>query len=184
MKLNFLENKKTIITSLIVATLALILVFFIYFYYGQKEIASNDTTSKNIYPPKTSDRTGTPGNSTNITGSALTPSPQVESTKVEKGGVLISSPIAGASIEPGKTIVSGTVNSSAGGDLYYMVKGASTGVLVDNKVQAIAPGSAGTAYRFTLSFDNLPKGSDSAVLEVYLMNGSDKIGYADVGVKV
>jgi hypothetical protein len=174
-------NRKKVI--IIVAAVSVIILTLLYLYFTNinKFITSNTTSQGSS--SNTGLRPGAQDTQSTKDGAAVN-APATNDTKIEKGGVVINEPAAGTAIQPGTTVISGKVTSSVGGDLYYMVKGASAGVLVDTKVQTIAPSSVNEPYSFTLSFDNFPKGSDQAVLEVYLMNGTERLGYADIGVKI
>jgi len=173
------KNKRITYTVAMVAFLAIVAAGL--YYVNAKNTFEKDKSSGTVPVSESGSRPGETSGSNTTTGGTSSSSTD---TKIEKGGVTIGEPKAGASVEPATTVVSGTVTTSVGGDLYYMVKGANSGVLVDTKVQSLPAGSVDAPYSFTLSFDNLPKGSDQAVLEVYLMNGTERLGYADVGVKI
>ncbi len=175
----FVKKHRVIViaSTIVILGAAILLIGF----YVNKNNAERANITGNM--PKADRRVSSDtqaGNSS--TGNDSTAS--TKATKIETGGITISSPIAGTTVEPGVTNITGTVTSTTGGDLYYMVKSTSSGVLVDAKVQTIAAGAEGLVYSFALNFDTLPKSNDSAVIEVYLMNGTTRLGYSDVGVRI
>jgi hypothetical protein len=173
----FKKNRLKIITIAVVLVAALLGTF--YYISTDKFMDEKKSTQDSINQTTTESQSNSDTSPDSATSDEV-----VTETKVEDGGVVITSPIPGAFIEPGVTEITGTVTSKEGGELHYMVKGANSGVLVDTVVNTIPEDSVDYPYIFTLSFDKMPKDSGSAVLEVYLMNGTDRLGYADVGVKI
>jgi cytoskeletal protein RodZ len=177
MKTFIKKNKKVLIPTAGVLAAAIV-GGGIYYAVGVSNLHNSSENKTKTTSTQTTTNTTTRGDSSNTSNNT-----NVKPTKVETDGVKISSPAAGATVQPG-TEISGTVTSNEGGDLYYIVKGANTGVLVDTKVMSVSAGSIDLPYIIKVSFDNLPKQSDSAVVEVYLMNGNTKLGYADLGVSI
>lgn len=126
-------------------------------------------------PTTQADTTPTPVSTTG-------PIPTSTAPVVSSNGLIsLTSPTQGSTITSG-TSVSGTA-ATAGGKLYYQVKGKQSGQLASGVVTVAPTGSTPTAFHFDLSFTNQAAAGEQGVLELYGLNASGaQVNDVSIGV--